>query len=388
MKVCAITTWPPHSDGVALYSAELYTHIAELADVKVIANIPENPAHGNYLKRERNIVRCWRRGSFTYPLRVVQSTLKERPDIIHLQHGWLLYGNFVSSSLILISLFLLRLSRKPCVVTMHTVIRKGAYLFENSLANLLARMVILFTSRFIAKFSNRIIVLNHSMKKTIQGDYALKEKGKIIVIPHGVKTDSKKVGIHSKLEKGRILSLGFIREGKEVETLIEAFEKFIGQYPDAKLVIVGGHHAHDKKNRMEYFKRLVPPKLSEHVFFTDFIDEKRLDQLILTSNIIVLLSLERYYVEASGALARVAGYGKPIVCSRVPKFESELQSGEDCIMVTPGDSEELAQAFTSLTANAQLTKKLGEKLGERFRGRCWRVVAKQHVDLYKEILEM
>jgi len=389
MKVCAITTWPPHSDGVALYSAELYTHIAELVDVKVIANIPEQGyACGNYLGRERNIVRCWRRGSFTYPLRIVQATLKERPDIIHLQHGWLLYGNFVSSSFILISLFLLRLSRKPCVVTMHTVIRKGAYLFENSLVNLLARAVILFTSRFIAKFSNRIIVLSHSMKKAIQGDYALKEEGKIIVIPHGVKNASGKVRMSSEFGEGLcILSLGFVREGKGVETLIEAFEKFLGQYPDAMLVVVGGRHVHDTKDRVGYVKRLVAANLLEHVFFTDFVDEKRLDQLIMASDMIVLSSLERYYVEVSGALARVAGYGKPVVCSRVPKFESELQNGKDCVMVAPGDSEELSRAFMSLATDAQLMKNLGENLGEKFKDRDWSAVAKQHFDLYRKVLE-
>jgi glycosyltransferase involved in cell wall biosynthesis len=389
MKVAAVTTWPPHSDGVALYSAELYAHIAELVDVKVIANVPEQPySYNNYCGMERIIVRCWKRGSFTYPLRIFSWVLKERPDIVHLQHGWLLYGNFISSPLILISLFLLRLNRKPCVVTMHTVIRKGACLCENSLVNLLARMVILFTSRFIVRFSDRIIVLNYSMKKVLQEDYALKEGKKIIVIPHGVKDTSKKSVTHSKRRKPRILSLGFIRESKGMETLIKAFEKFLEHYPDAKLVIVGGRHVHDKKDHIGCFKRLVTPNLSKHVVFTDFIDEKRLDRFIMKSDIIVLLSLERYYVETSGALARVAGYGKPVVCSRVPKFETELQNGKDCIMTAPGDSEELSQAFMSLAQDAQLGKNLGEKLREKFKDRCWSTVAKQHFDLYRSILEI
>lgn len=389
MKVCAITTWPPHRDGVALYSAELYTKIAELVDVKVIANVPEQPyAYRNHCGRERIVVRCWKRGSLTYPLRIFHLALKESPDIIHLQHGWLLYGNFISSPLILISLFLLRLSRKPCVVTMHTVIRRGAYLYENPLSNLLARIIILFTSRFIVRFSDRVIVLNHSMKKGLQADYALQEGGKIIVIPHGVKDASKKSMMPDKRGKAHILSLGFIRENKGIESLIKAFEKFLEHCPTAELVIVGGRHAHDKKDHTENFKRLVTPNLSKHVFFTDFIDEKSLDRLILTSDIIVLSSLERYYIETSGALARVAGYGKPVVCSQVPKFQIELQNGKDCIMTTPGDSEELAQAFMSLTQNVQLGKNLGEKLREKFKNRCWSAVAKQHLELYRSVLKI
>ena len=41
MKVCAVTTWPPHRDGVALYSAELYKQTAKLVDLVVVANIPK-----------------------------------------------------------------------------------------------------------------------------------------------------------------------------------------------------------------------------------------------------------------------------------------------------------------------------------------------------------
>jgi len=388
MKVCAITTWPPHRDGVALYSAELYTKIAELIDVKVIANVPEKLyAYRNHCEKEKIVARCWKRGSVTYPLRIFYWASKETPDIIHLQHGWLLYGNFIFSPLILISLFLLRLSRKPCVVTMHTVIRSGAHLYENPLSNLLARMIILFTSRFIVRFSNRVIVLNHSMKKVLQADYALQEGGKIIVIPHGVKNASKKSRMPDKCGKAHILSLGFIRENKGIESLIKAFEKFIEHYPNAELVIVGGRHAHDKKDHMENFKHLITPNLSKHVLFIDFIDEKSLDRLILTSDIIVLSSLERYYIETSGALARVAAYGKPVVCSQVPKFETELQNGKDCIMTTPGDSEELTQAFMLLAQNVQLGKDLGEKLEKKFKNRCWSAVAKQHLNVYRSILK-
>jgi glycosyltransferase involved in cell wall biosynthesis len=388
MKVAAVTSWPPHSDGVALYSAELYAHIAELVDVKVIANVAEQTGFcGNYCGMERIVARSWKRGSFTYPLRIFREVLKERPDIVHLQHGWLLYGNFVSSSFVLIALFLLRLSRRPCVVTMHTVIRKGACVRENPLVNLLARMVIFFTSRFIVRFSDRVIVLSYSMKNALQEDYVLGRVDKIVVIPHGVRDASKKSVTGGKRGKLRILSLGFIRESKGMETLLKAFGEFLGHCPDAKLVVVGGRHVHDKKDYMEYFKRLVPPNLSKHVFFKNFIDEERLDRFIVKSDIIVLLSSERYYVEVSGALARVAGYGKPVVCSRVPKFEAELHNGKDCIMTVPGDSQELTQAFMSLASDAQFRKNLGEKLGEKFKGRCWSTVAKQHFDLYREVKE-
>ena len=389
MKVCAITTWPPYRDGVALYSAELYSHLAGLVDVKVIANVSgQRGVCGNFCGWERFVVRGWRRGSFSYPLRIFRLALKESPDLVHLQHGWLLYGNLVFSPLILVSLFLLRLRRVPCVVTMHTVIRKGARLYGNFLANLLARMVILFTSRFVVGFSDRVIVLNDSMKKVLESDYGLRDGGKIVVIPHGVKGASEGSGVCGKRRKKLILSLGFIRESKGIEVLIRAFERFLGSCPDAELVIVGGRHEHDRKDCLEYFRCLVAAKFSGRVFFTDFVDERSLDRLVLTSDIVVLSSLERYFIEASGALARVAGFGKPVVCTRVPKFESELKGGKDCVMVAPGDSEALAEAFVLLVRDVQVGKGLGEKLKEKFGDRCWGVVAKQHFELYRSVLKV
>jgi len=225
------------------------------------------------------------------------------------------------------------------------------------------------------------------MKTELQREYALqREEHKINVIPHGIKKVSRKPTMPKKGEKTRILSLGFIRKTKGMDYLFKAFEKFREQYPDAKLVIVGGRHAHDKVDHVGTLKNLLPLNLSKCVFFTGFIDEKSVDRLIWTSDVIVLLSHERNYIESSGALARVADYGKPMVCSRVPKFESELQNGEDCIMITPSDSMELAQALISLTENARLRKKIGENLRKKIKNRYWSDVAEQHNLLYKSIL--
>jgi len=387
MKVCAVTTWPPHRDGVALYSAELYKHLAELVDVKVITNIPEKPDQ-DYEMNEMAVLRSWKRGSYTYPLKIFHSTLKEKPDVIHLQHGWLLYGNLISSTLFTILLLFYRLSRKPFIVTMHTAIRRNAHIYEGVLLNSLARIMIFFISRFIVKVSDKVIIHNQMVNTVLQKEYGLQEEAwKMVVIPHGIKKASKKPAKSKKSRNKIILSIGFIRKNKGIEQLIKAFKKFIEHYPDTNLIIVGGRHAHDTTDKFDEFDKLLTPNLSKRVFFTDFIDEKSLDQLIWTSDIIVLSSLDRYYVESSGALARVADYGKPIICSRVPKFFSELRDGIDCIMTEPGNSEELIQALLLITKNVPLKKKIVENLRKKFRNRDWNAVSKQHFELYRTILK-
>jgi glycosyltransferase involved in cell wall biosynthesis len=385
LKVCAVTTWPPHRDGVALYSADLYNQISKLVDVVVVANILTQQESSKSREVEDEIVlRCWKRGPWFFA-DIFRSVFKTRAHVVHLQHGWLLYGEFVSSIFFPVLLLFLRLSRKPCVVTIHTVIRKDAHLYKNSFVNFLARMAVLFVSRCIIHFSDKLIVHNRLMKDTLQEEYAAKGE-KIVIIPHGVKPSNKPES-SQKGEEVSIMSLGFLRKGKGIGYLIEAFEKFLETCPDAKLIIVGGSHAHDKKDQTERFRHLLTPCTQKHVLFTGFVDEKRLEQLIWRSDIIVLQSTEPHYVEASGALATVADYGKPVVCSKVPKFQSELQNGEHYMAVASSDSTALAQALARLMEDKELRNRLGENLREELKSRRWSTVAAEHINLYRQLLK-
>ena len=385
MKVCAVTTWPPHRDGVALYSAELYKQIAKLVDVVVVANIPKQQGLSKSCEgKDGAVLRCWKRGPW-FLTSIFRSVFKTRAHVVHLQHGWFLYGSFVSSIIFPFLLSFFRLSRKPCVVTMHTVIRKDAHIYTNSLVNFLTRIAVLFVSRCIVQFSDKLIVHNRLMKKILQTEYITKEE-KIAIIPHGVKSSNKPES-SQKREKTIILSLGFLRKGKGMKYLIEAFKKFLEKCPDAKLVIVGGSHAHDKTAYSLSSKYLLTPSIQKQVLFTGFVDDKRLEQLIWRSDIIVLQSTEPYYVEASGALAAVADYGKPVVCSKVPKFQSELQSGEHYLGVAPSDSTELAQTLASLMENKELRNRLGKNPREAFKSRRWGAIAEEHINLYECLLK-
>ncbi|TRO54193.1 glycosyltransferase, partial [Candidatus Bathyarchaeota archaeon] len=321
LKVCAVTTWPPHRDGVALYSAELYNQIAKLVDVVIVANtLPKKEASESCKETDPTVLRCWRRGHW-FLFDIFRSVFKTRAHAVHLQHGWLLYGGYLSSIFFPVLLLFFRLSRKPCVVTVHTVIRRDAQLYKNSIVNFLARTTIMFVVKGIVKFSNSLIVHNPLMTETLKKEYNIKVD-KIAIIPHGVKPACNLDDVQKEKEVN-IMSLGFLRKDKGIDYLIQAFEKFLETCPDAKLIIVGGSHAHDKKNQSERFRQFLTPRTQKQVLFTGFVDEKRLEQLIWNSDIIVLQSTEPYYVEASGTLATVADYGKPVVCSKVPKFQSE-----------------------------------------------------------------
>lgn len=381
MKICAVTTWPPHKDGIALYSFELYNHVSKLTDVVVVAN-SQNKDLGGYHVNGLKVFRCWRRGPAYLP-KIFLSILRIKPDIIHIQHGWLLYGDRFSSIFFPFLLILLRLTRRPIIVTMHTVIERKEFMYNN---NFFVSMAVFLVSKFIVKFSDVIIVHNNIMKKVLLNEYGLSDKSdKIVVIPHGVKRASENPSTSFRSDRPRILSLGFLRRDKNIEVLIGAFKKFLEFSPEAKLIIVGGRHEHDNEDYFEELLNSLPKDILNNLLFTGFVDEETLDKILLTCDMIVLMSSEKSYIEASGALARIADYGKPIICSRVPKFEYELMHGYNCIMVNPDCDEELFNALILLNFDDKIKERIGFNLKNRFKNRYWSSVAHEHFNLYRKV---
>ncbi|MEM1582859.1 MAG: glycosyltransferase [Candidatus Bathyarchaeia archaeon] len=391
MKICAVTTWLPYRDGVSLYSAQLYEHISKKAEVIVLANIIDSLTSNEKILSVPGyyrVIRCWKRGDFLYPFKIFSKVLMEKPSLIHLQYGWLLYGDKLSPLLFPLLLLLLRLTKRPVIVTMHTIIGNRPRLYENRMINFMAKAIIIFLTKAIVNISNKIIVHNSLMKKTLENLYSLhKYSWKIVVIPHGVREAPKKLRKPRRRKTTIILSLGFVRKGKGIEYLIEAFRRFSDNHPKATFIIVGGKHAHDSDEYIKLIKNMLLSNGTKNIIFVGFVDEEKLDRLILESDIIVLSSLERWYVEASGSLARVAMYGKPIVCSRVPKFEIDLKDREDCVMVNPDDPKELTEALLLLASNKSLCRKIGRNLMKKFKDRTWSKVSKQHIELFRSSLK-
>jgi glycosyltransferase involved in cell wall biosynthesis len=79
-------------------------------------------------------------------------------------------------------------------------------------------------------------------------------------------------------------------------------------------------------------------------------------------------------------------YGKPLICSRVPKFEAELEDGKDCVMVELDDPKKISDVLSLLINNDVLRKNMGRNLRKKFRDRVWSKVAEQHIKLFKDSL--
>jgi glycosyltransferase involved in cell wall biosynthesis len=289
-------------------------------------------------------------------------------------------------------MLLLRLRLKTLVLTMHTIIQRNGKFFKLKLLNGLANILVFTITKLMILFSSKVIVHNPTMKKTLTQHYGCKES-KVVVIPHGVdKVEVKtfyQTNSSKKIEKTDIVSLGFLREDKELEYLIDAFKKIQTSYPQVTLTIVGGVHPH---NHEGYFNR-IKNKIAElkslnRIIVTNFLSEEMLNEVIQKADIIILLSQETKYVEASGALARVIDFNKPVICTRIPKFMSELIHGYNCLMVNTHSPDEIHNSIKTLLENVELRKDIASNLKKLSEGRSWSFVAKKHLELYQSLLKV
>jgi glycosyltransferase involved in cell wall biosynthesis len=386
LSVCAITTWPPYRDGIALYSAKLYERMADFAHIEIIANKVGARTPNDYGQNNIAIHRRWSRGNVFSLLQVFHQVVKSRAHILHVHYGWLLYG-FSSTLLIPFLLLAIRFTGKPVVLTMHTVIQRNAKLYNNGFLNKVADSVIFALTVLLTRFPQEVIVHNHLVKKGLEESYGCKSE-KIVIIPHGVvRADSTNHSGKNACREQMILSLGFLREDKKLESLLQAFSRFSLENPIARLFLAGGRHPHDNDKYVKKIRNLISSLgLGDKVQWMNFVPDEELDEYLGESEFIVLLSTKDYFLETSGALARVADFGKPVICSRVPKFQAELKDTYNCLMVTPGNVDELTMAMRVLAKSDKLKEQLGSNLKRHSMAKYWPEVVKMHLNLYSSLL--
>jgi len=383
MKVAAVTLYPDKKAGSALYSHKLYAEIAKYCTVVILSDSEANQ------KDNVKVVNAWRRKSLLMPFQLFKYTLKQKPRICHFQIEYRTFNDSVAISTIenLLLLLLMRITSIGILVTLHGVIplTKTEKVFERKAIAVLCNLPLRIFYKTLEFSSKKIIVHTNLMENILQA-YGL-NSNKIAVIPHGVDRARQLYGADKK-ESLTVLFHGFVRPSKGLEWLINAMRNVAELHPRVKLVIAG-ETPHQERGKGHFYISQLRSKirclqLENHVkVIKKFLNENELEKLILEGDILVLPYIDNFF-EASGALARVMDYGKPLICTKIPRFLGDLRNGEDCIMVSPRDTQRLAEAVRELVQNETLRKKIGENLKEKASGRYWDIIAKQYVQLYEE----
>jgi len=295
----------------------------------------------------------------------------------------------------LFAIYLLLLSRilkYKIVITLHGIMARESIFFYLRIFNKsrlpITPVYLLFKIYYIiiSKLADLIILHNHSMaRKFIEmTNCAL---AKIRVIPHGVDVRKERVMQKKFCKEGKIiLFTGFIRRSKGIHSLILAFGRFLKKnhnFRNVKLLIAGPKHFGDDDEYLTFLKLLVKKLGIERnvKILCAFLSEEELDELIANSDVIVLPYID-YFYEASGVLARIMSFGKPVICTRIPKFEAEIEDGVSGILINPLNVSELEKALRLVIGDNVIRRQLGENLKKKTINRSWDDVAKRHIKLY------
>jgi len=411
MKVCLLTLYPPTKHGIAEYASRLVQALSTQSprNCKIIVLADKERNFNNEMSRDAEILirRSWRKGvlsSFT----MLNAVLHENPDIIHAHFTYTyIWGKMLLSALFTFTLLLLKILRKPVVVTIHDVISLSSLnnetvkLYGTKIHYTICRFGFLVITKMISIFSHKIVVHGAVLKKILVKEYRI-NPAKIAIIrlgspwfsqanpcsiqlsqPHFNDTGSDAEGKKTLNLQGKrvILFFGFLAPNKGLQWLIRSFANVVLKDANTTLVIAGENHPRLNYDYKAELNELVSKLgLERRVLFTGYVADDVAPLLFRAADIVVLPYLSG--VSASAVLKTAIGYAKPIICSDLPTFQEEITHGVNGILVRPNDDKALTQALLKLLSDDGLKEKFAKELKRTAGQQLWSSVAKDTFELY------
>jgi len=372
MKIAYISTYLPQQCGIATYTDYLIKGIREVApllEIKVVAEKGALPIN----EEKFEVIPCWDRNE-NYTESIITHT---NADIVHIQHEYSIYKFDDRLPMVLKRLN----SATKKIITIHCV-RPGEFCERGTVDENFAKR--------IAELSDEVIVHLEPQKSILTRLGISSEK--IHIIPHGSelsneekKNSRKKLGLP---EDGKILLMfGFVRPHKCVHTVIEALVQILKEVKNVYIFIAGGLGTTAIQRDKEYVKfiknKIKELNLDKSIIFPNrFFPNDDVPYLFGASDIVLF----PYYEEdrsASGAFHLAIGAKKPIIASRVPKFEG-LKNICDELLVLPYNSSGIAKLVIRLFKDSEFKQFILDRTEDYRKETSWKSVAKKHLEVYNK----
>ena len=370
MKVAWISTFPPALCGIGTYSFYLTQELSKHISISIVKN--------------------WRSGSIFFTFQIFRETVKVNPSIVHIQHEYMLYGAAQRSALFPLLLFFLKFYRKPVVITMHTVIpmqmlnkKFFADYHAGTRFPLLKRYVVVFFTKLIGWFSNRVIVHTENCRNFLISEYGF-DKQKVEVIPHPCMGKTEHVPVQ-KQGIFTIAQFGFVKDSKGIHHVLNILPQIQEKF-NIQFFIIGATRNNPKEIKYtKIVKQIIKEKRLESyvTFINHFVPFEELTQFLSKADIFVFPYTERLLSD-SGALKMVISYGKPIIATRVRGFQD---LGDSIILINPDNIEcELLETLIKFVTNRNLTEEYGVKALKLAEAHNIKKIAQKTLKVYSELL--
>ena len=321
---------------------------------------------------------------------------KQKPNIVHFSFELITYGPVKTLPWFPVLLFFLQFTKIKIVLTLHNL-----FLYKEGnnweffdypyfkIPNWILKMFDKFFMKTVCTLSDKIIVCTFIGKKALMEYYRIPEQ-KIEVSQLGSTSiletiDTQKQEKFRRLfsDKKIILYFGVISPRKNQRTVIKAFKKIADEIPDHILVIAGSATETFKNYEENLHYLSAELRLEDRVFFLGHIKNEEIDLLYDIADI--ALFLYQPMSSETFALTFAMNHSTPCIVSDIEIFH-EVLNHKDALFVKPNDEGEVAKAMLELTTNEVLRTSFKEKMKEISKKFTWEKTAKEHLEIYKKLL--
>lgn len=148
-----------------------------------------------------------------------------------------------------------------------------------------------------------------------------------------------------------VLFFGRAQGYKGLDRAVAAMEQVVVRMPQARLVVAGDGPSIDE---------VFPPGRPVPAWCElqrGLVARERVPELFGRAAVVVLPYRE---ASQSGVAALAAGFGRPVVATRVPGLSDIVVDGETGLLVDPGSTSELAEALELLLSDQEEAERLGK----------------------------
>ena len=183
------------------------------------------------------------------------------------------------------------------------------------------------------------------------------------LIPHMRKEDARKIlGININMPIAFVF--GFQSKDKNYQKLIDAAKN-----TDIHIIISGAQRREGYSLGIQNDKNIT--------FLNRFIGENEVNLYALASDILLFDYIGKDHYSVSGALHRIIGAGRPVICSDVKHFD-DIEHGSDCLKFR--NQEELEKYIKYALENREQFGLAAKNYAEKT---SWEKVARRHVEIYR-----
>ena len=371
MKIAYVSTYLPKQCGIATYTDYLIHGIRKVDPASQITVVAERGA-SPIVDRNFEVNPCWDRNEdYTEP--ILSHT--KGADVVHIQHEYSIYSFDDRLPSVLEGLD----KNIKKVITIHCV--RPAQFSERGAVD--------------EKFAVRIAALSDEVIVHLPSQRGILTRlgvpsDNIHVIPHGTELSDEDSGASRKRlelpEEGKImLMFGFVKPHKCLHIVLEALNEVLKEVEGVYLFVAGGLAPTAKNEEKDYVEELTKKiedlGLQSKVIFPDrFFPNSDVPYLFGACDVVLF----PYYEEdrsASGSFHLAIGAKRPVIASRIPKFE-ELGQICDELLVLPFNSSGIAKMVLRLLQDGEFHRYVIDRTEEYRNLTSWQAVAGQHLRLY------